>query len=391
MKIRKNKTLLLVLAIIMSFNNIVFASPENSEKNEGIAIEESDIKDEVGEVVVDDDEEVITEAPVTNDDIDFTGGTIEEDIIGGDFDYESTKDPIIFDYNYDDPILPTENKPIYNSEPFEFFRADNSSEKFSYSEYDIFEDEQVKEDEPGSNFIKTKKTLQYTKDIDGDYPIYVDTGILVDDENKISLDGYREFFNQMAVKEGGKVVEDEYMSMLLVNGRIILAKEGETSVDDLKDLFMESGIVIEAQSSRMGSRFDLVEKLERSKKLPIIIDNKEILQTAKPMIQDNKVLLPLRDVAEGLGAEVEWNKETGIATITKNEKTLTFKRNSDIIKVNGREFLISSPTNIRAGENRILSIIRVMVTEFDSEMFYDAHKQALVIETPELENIDLDW
>lgn len=321
----------------------------------------------------------------------FVGGTLDDYITGGDFEYDSSNINSE-SFRFDDPIKPVDNTPVYNSEPFEFFQVDQNSSNFSYgSSGNIDEDLFNEGNEPGAEPKRTKRTIQYTKDINGEYPIYIDTGIEVSEDGDVSINGFKELFRQLSIREQGKVVEDEDQLMLLLNGKIILVKDGVTKLDDIKADFLEGNILIEGQNSRMGGRFDLVEKLERSKELPVIIDEKEIELSVKPAIQDNKVLLPLRDIAVGMGAEVEWNESKAEATITKGDKVLKFSLKSDIIDVNGKKFLISTPTKVRAGENRILSIIRALVVEFDSEMYYDAHKQALVIETPNLLTADDDW
>lgn len=78
-----------------------------------------------------------------------------------------------------------------------------------------------------------------------------------------------------------------------------------------------------------------------------------------PTIKNSRTLLPMRAVAEMIGAEVEWNKDTRTATFTKGSKTASIQIDgNDIVindKANGIENkLVTMDSKPLMVENRIL-------------------------------------
>ena len=57
---------------------------------------------------------------------------------------------------------------------------------------------------------------------------------------------------------------------------------------------------------------------------------------AHPYIKHGRTYLPVRFVAENLGAEVEWNAENGVATIRSEEAVIVISDRSNIISINGK-------------------------------------------------------
>lgn len=57
-----------------------------------------------------------------------------------------------------------------------------------------------------------------------------------------------------------------------------------------------------------------------------------------PYIKNNRTFLPVRFIAENMGASVEWNAKTGVATIRSEEAVLTITHKSNIMTINGIEY-----------------------------------------------------
>jgi len=53
-------------------------------------------------------------------------------------------------------------------------------------------------------------------------------------------------------------------------------------------------------------------------------------------------MIPLRSISELLGAEVEYNSKTKIATIKLDSKTVAFQINSKIISVDGKKYTMDT-------------------------------------------------
>ncbi|GFN31799.1 stalk domain-containing protein [Paenibacillus xylaniclasticus] len=61
------------------------------------------------------------------------------------------------------------------------------------------------------------------------------------------------------------------------------------------------------------------------------------------LLQNNRMLIPLRAVAEQLGANVDWNNSTKTVTIFKGDAMIELTVNSDTVYINGMEMTIDVP------------------------------------------------
>lgn len=52
-------------------------------------------------------------------------------------------------------------------------------------------------------------------------------------------------------------------------------------------------------------------------RIRLVVDGKELHPTLQPRMIDGHVMVPLRTVAEALGADVDWNADTRTVTITR--------------------------------------------------------------------------
>lgn len=61
----------------------------------------------------------------------------------------------------------------------------------------------------------------------------------------------------------------------------------------------------------------------QSGSLKIIIDGEELISEQKPILIENSTYFPLRAICEALGAQVDWNAETGAVTLTRQVELVT--------------------------------------------------------------------
>ena len=69
----------------------------------------------------------------------------------------------------------------------------------------------------------------------------------------------------------------------------------------------------------------------------IVIDGKAKTFETLPIVENERVLLPIRDTFESIGAKVSWNDEAYEATAVKGDKKVTVKPNHDTLYINGEE------------------------------------------------------
>lgn len=66
-------------------------------------------------------------------------------------------------------------------------------------------------------------------------------------------------------------------------------------------------------------------------------------------LQNNRVLIPLRDVSQHLGAQVEWDKRNQLITIVKDDTTIELVLGSKKVQVNQSEVTLDVPAQIMNG------------------------------------------
>ncbi len=66
----------------------------------------------------------------------------------------------------------------------------------------------------------------------------------------------------------------------------------------------------------------------------------------KPFIEEGRTLVPMRAIFDALGASVEWDDATKTVTSTSNNGRVEMQIGSDIVKINGNEVKIDVPAKI---------------------------------------------
>lgn len=77
-----------------------------------------------------------------------------------------------------------------------------------------------------------------------------------------------------------------------------------------------------------------------------VIKDERVTPESPAVIKDGFTLTPARLVAESLGAEVDWIAETRTVVISKDEKKIELKIDSDIALVDGQEVKLDMPATI---------------------------------------------
>lgn len=91
------------------------------------------------------------------------------------------------------------------------------------------------------------------------------------------------------------------------------------------------------------------------------IDNKQ-LQTEIPSVNyQGNTIVPVRFIAEQLGAEVKWNENTNTATIEAQNKTIILKQDSSKAIVNGKEENIPNNASVKMMSTSTSGGIRTMI------------------------------
>ncbi|MBQ9428658.1 MAG: copper amine oxidase N-terminal domain-containing protein [Clostridia bacterium] len=88
-----------------------------------------------------------------------------------------------------------------------------------------------------------------------------------------------------------------------------------------------------------------------------------------PLIENSRTLMPLRFIAESLGATVEWDGATSTATLTTADVTLLITLGQTTAYVNGQAKTLDVPAESRNG--RTLLPVRFIAESFGAEVAWD--------------------
>jgi len=97
----------------------------------------------------------------------------------------------------------------------------------------------------------------------------------------------------------------------------------------------------------------------------VTVNNNLIKFEAPPYIKGGVTLIPVRAVAEKLGAEVSWDADTQKVTITKNETVIEITVNKMAVLVNGVPTEITLPAEVTCGKTYLPLRFLAEVLGFD--------------------------
>jgi Copper amine oxidase N-terminal domain. len=100
---------------------------------------------------------------------------------------------------------------------------------------------------------------------------------------------------------------------------------------------------------------------------PVIqIDGVTIGSDVRPEVKNNRTMVPLRVISENLGAKVNWSNSE--ATITKDGLKVILKLNSKTAVVNGKSVTLDAAPYVK--NNRVVVPLRFIAETFDCEVGY---------------------
>lgn len=71
--------------------------------------------------------------------------------------------------------------------------------------------------------------------------------------------------------------------------------------------------------------------------IKLVLDGKDVTSSAAPIIEKGRTLVPIRFIAEEMGANVDWNGKDRVVTIEKDKKIVTLKIDSHLVQYQDEE------------------------------------------------------
>lgn len=129
--------------------------------------------------------------------------------------------------------------------------------------------------------------------------------------------------------------------------------------------------------------FSPLQAFAASSKVKVVVDDEVLNLDVAPYIKDNRVLVPVRGVFEGLGLSVKWKQSTKTATITDGTTTIEMKLGQKTVKVNGKAIKIDTTVSIK--NNRVFIPIRFVTENTDGNVKWNQAKKTVYITTSTLD------
>ena len=109
----------------------------------------------------------------------------------------------------------------------------------------------------------------------------------------------------------------------------------------------------------------------------IWVFDKVVRNDVAPIIKDERTVLPIRVIAEALGATVTWNEAEQSVTIAKGNTTIVIYINQPFAKVNSKPVLLDTPAFIEY--NRTYLPLRFVAENLGANITWDAETQKVTI------------
>ncbi|CFJ17547.1 BBRPI [Mycobacterium tuberculosis] len=97
----------------------------------------------------------------------------------------------------------------------------------------------------------------------------------------------------------------------------------------------------------------------------------------KPILQNNRTLVPIRPIAESLGFDVDWNEETRTVLIKKGDDQVRLVVSQKIARKNGVTVKLDVPAQIV--NQRTMVPVRFIAEALEYEVNWDQQAQAVLI------------
>ncbi len=115
----------------------------------------------------------------------------------------------------------------------------------------------------------------------------------------------------------------------------------------------------------------------------LIIDNELVTSDVPPVIYNERTLVPLRIIAENLGANLNWNGETKEVVIRSGSNKIILTIDSENAIVNGNKILLDDyGTTAKLIDNRTMVPLRFVAEELDVNVKWNGETRTVALTKP---------
>lgn len=113
--------------------------------------------------------------------------------------------------------------------------------------------------------------------------------------------------------------------------------------------------------------------------IKVLINDHHLVVPVDPIIEDSRTLVPLRAIFEALGIDVTWNQSTKTATGTKDDKIIKLQIDNKIASINGKNVELEVPGRIINGST--LVPVRFIAESLGAEVDWNQKSQTVLIQS----------
>lgn len=111
--------------------------------------------------------------------------------------------------------------------------------------------------------------------------------------------------------------------------------------------------------------------------LQVTVNGQKLALDPAPFIENGRTLVPLRAIFEVLGATIQWNGETRTVTGRRGPRTVELTVDSDLARVNGAEVRLAVPAMIRA--SRTFVPLRFVAEALGAAVDFDGETRTVIV------------
>lgn len=255
--------------------------------------------------------------------------------------------------------------------------------------------------EEREDVVEIRMTLQYTLNKNDQYPIYVDTGVFTDEDEMISYDSLYNVLFQIATNiDNGYLVEDSDKLLIVVEGRPVYILESDTKYtkEDVEQIFEDfEQVNLIVAETRIGTTHTLEWQIKTGHAQSVLIDGEEVELVSKPEVRGERVVLPIIEILEMIGAKVR--HEDGVITAEYGEDVITFEVGVSEARINGELVDLEVPVEDNV-HGEFTAFLTPVFNELNIDTIWDEEESMLILEntrrdevvipTEEVEEIELE-
>ena len=120
-----------------------------------------------------------------------------------------------------------------------------------------------------------------------------------------------------------------------------------------------------------------VYRKDDGNKIALLCDNTLLMSDVSPYIANGRTMVPVRIISENLDAKVDWDGENQIVKIERYGDLLELKIGSETAIFNGKELTLDSPAQIQNG--RTMVPLRFIAEALGAEISWDDARRMVII------------